>query len=114
MVRVVDRDAEHALAAREQRIDFVYGFHPGKGLRFSASEPVQVLLEKAQRFYDAGVRTFAVLFDDIPSRLAQEKDRKHFNGSLARAEGLWLENILECQTSGPGSLARGRARAVRV
>jgi hyaluronoglucosaminidase len=84
-------------AAQDQRIDFVYGFHPGQGLRFSSPEPVQVLLEKAARFYDAGVRTFAVLFDDIPSRLAHEEDRKHFNRSLARAEGLWLEKILERQ-----------------
>ena len=52
-------------AAQDQRIDFVYGFHPGQGLRFSAPEPVRVLLEKAARFYDAGVRTFAVLFDDV-------------------------------------------------
>src|SRR5262249_29791888 len=84
-------------AAQEQRIDFVYAFHPGKGLRFSAPEPVEVLLEKAARFHDAGVRTFAVLFDDIPSRLSHAADRKHFNGSLARAEGLWLEKILERQ-----------------
>src|SRR5215467_12379264 len=56
-------------AAQEHRIDFVYAFHPGKGLRFSVPETVQVLLEKAARFYDAGVRTFAVLFDDIFSRL---------------------------------------------
>jgi hyaluronoglucosaminidase len=84
-------------AAQDERIDFVYGFHPGKGLRFSAEEPVQVLLEKAARFYDAGVRTFAVLFDDIPSRLEHAADRKLFNGSLARAEGVWLEKILERQ-----------------
>jgi hyaluronoglucosaminidase len=84
-------------AAQEQRIDFVYAFHPGKGLRFSAPEPVQALLGKAARFHDAGVRTFAVLFDDIPSRLRYAEDRKHFNGSLARAEGLWLETILERQ-----------------
>jgi hyaluronoglucosaminidase len=84
-------------AAQEQRIDFVYAFHPGKGLRFHASEPVEVLLKKAARFHDAGVRTFAVLFDDIPSRLRYAEDRKHFKGSLARAEGLWLEKILERQ-----------------
>jgi hyaluronoglucosaminidase len=84
-------------AAQGERIDFVYGFHPGKGLRFSAAEPVQVLLEKAARFYDAGVRTFAVLFDDIPSRLVHAADRKVFKGSLARAEALWLEKILERQ-----------------
>lgn len=84
-------------AAQEQRIDFAYAFHPGKGLRFSAAEPAHALLEKAARFYDAGVRTFAVLFDDIPSCLRYVEDQKHFNGSLAKAEGLWLEKILEQQ-----------------
>lgn len=43
------------------------------------------------------MRTFAVLFDDIPSRLKHAEDRKRFNGSLAQAEGLWLEKILERQ-----------------
>ena len=80
-------------AAQRHRIDFVYGFHPGEGLCFSAGEPVRILLKKAQRFYDVGVRTFAVLFDDIPSRLTHAKDRSHFQSSLARAEGEWLSNI---------------------
>jgi hyaluronoglucosaminidase len=84
-------------AARRHRIDFVYGFHPGEGLRFSADEPVRILLKKAQRFYDAGVRTFAVLFDDIPSRLVHEIDRKRFQNSLAAAEGAWLRRIIESQ-----------------
>jgi hyaluronoglucosaminidase len=79
--------------ARRHRIDFVYGFHPGKGLGFSSDKPVSILLRKAQRFFDAGVRTFAVLFDDIPSLLEQAGDRKQFNGSLARAEGTWLQMI---------------------
>jgi hyaluronoglucosaminidase len=79
--------------AHRHRIDFVYGFHPGKGLCFTTNEPVSLLLDKAQRFFDAGVRTFAVLFDDIPSRLEQARDRKEFKGSLARAEGTWLQMI---------------------
>jgi hyaluronoglucosaminidase len=74
-------------AAQRHRIDFVYGFHPGEGLCFSADEQVRILLKKARRFYDAGVRAFAVLFDDIPSRLAHEIDRKRFKNSLAAAEG---------------------------
>jgi hyaluronoglucosaminidase len=40
--------------AKEQDIDFVYAFHPGKGLRFSDDKPVRTLLAKAGRFYDAG------------------------------------------------------------
>jgi hyaluronoglucosaminidase len=87
-------------AAQRHRIDFVYGFHPGEGLCFSADEPVRILLKKARRFYDAGVRTFAVLFDDIPSRLAHEIDRKRFKNSLAAAEGAWLRRIIESQPAG--------------
>ncbi|MPZ76887.1 MAG: hypothetical protein GEU77_10200 [Deltaproteobacteria bacterium] len=83
--------------AQKRNVDFVYGFHPGKGLSFSADQPVRILLAKAQRFYDAGVRTFAVLFDDIPSRLAHAADRKQFKNSLARAEGTWLADIVARQ-----------------
>ena len=78
-------------------IDFVYGFHPGEGLCFSEDEPVRILLRKAERFYHAGVRTFAVLFDDIPSRLARAPDRQAYGDSLARAEGAWLGKILARQ-----------------
>ncbi len=80
-------------AAQRKRIDFVYGFHPGAGLCFSDPDAIQILLRKARRFYDAGVRTFAVLFDDIPSRLAHARDRRSFKNSLARAEGTWLAEI---------------------
>ena len=85
--------------AQARRIDFVYGFHPGQGLCFSDKRPVRTLLAKARQFYDAGVRTFAVLFDDIPSKLEFDRDRKHFRQSLARAEGSWLEEI---QATQPG------------
>jgi len=81
-------------AAQRNRIDFVYGFHPGEGLYFGDDRAVGILLRKAQRFYDAGVRAFAVLFDDIPSRLSDPRDRRAFKNSLARAEGTWVANIL--------------------
>jgi hyaluronoglucosaminidase len=87
------------LRAHRHRIDFVYGFHPGKGLCFGAGEPIRLLLKKAQRFHDSGVRTFAVLFDDIPSRLEHAGDRKRFKTSLARAEGTWLQEIQSRQPS---------------
>lgn len=85
--------------AQKHGIDFVYGFHPGEGLRFADRAPIQILIDKARRFYDAGVRTFAVLFDDIPSRLTHAADRRAFAGSLARAEGLWLGEIHARQPS---------------
>jgi hyaluronoglucosaminidase len=85
--------------AEQHRIEFVYAFHPGKGLCFSDPKPLQLLLEKATRFYDAGVQNFAILFDDIPSRLEHGADRRRFDGSLARAEGVWLKEILQRQPS---------------
>lgn len=83
--------------ARRYHVDFVYGFHPGKGLCFTAQDPLDRLFTKATRFYEAGVRTFAILFDDIPSRLEHTEDQKEFDGSLAKAEGIWLKNILAHQ-----------------
>jgi hyaluronoglucosaminidase len=83
--------------AHKSRIEFVYGFHPGAGLCFSEERPIGILLEKAQRFYDAGVRTFAVLFDDIPSCLTLRRDRETFNDSLAAAEALWLNRLIAAQ-----------------
>ncbi len=83
--------------AAKHNVDFVYGFHPGKGLHFGAAEPVGWLLAKAQGLYEVGVRTFAVLFDDIPSRLDFSEDKKLFNGSLAKAQGLWLKTLLNQQ-----------------
>jgi hyaluronoglucosaminidase len=79
--------------AQSNNIDFVYSFHPGEGLGFSERKPVEILVDKAKRFYDVGVRTFAVLFDDIPSRLVRARDRRAFGNSLARAEGFWLAQI---------------------
>lgn len=98
------RDAWRALAgliadAHRRRIDFVYGFHPGAGLRLGDAAPVKTLLAKAARFHAEGVRTFAVLFDDIPSRLEHAADRRRFGNSLARAEGRWLAEILARQPS---------------
>jgi hyaluronoglucosaminidase len=83
--------------AQRSKIDFVYGFHPGEGLCFSDEKPIRILLKKAQRFHDAGVRTFAVLFDDIPSHLNHAKDRRRFKDSLAAAEGTFLSRIIEAQ-----------------
>jgi len=84
-------------AAQRTQIDFVYGFHPGEGLFFGDERAVRILLRKAQRFYDAGVRTFAVLFDDIPSSLSDARDRRAFKNSLARAEGAWMAKIIAAQ-----------------
>ena len=83
--------------AHKDGIDFVYGFHPGEGLCFSDDQPIDILLRKARRFYDVGVKNFAVLFDDIPSRLTYERDRRDFKNSLAAAEATWMQKLIAAQ-----------------
>lgn len=84
--------------AQKDQIDFAYGFHPGKGLLFAAEEPIGRLLAKAQGFYDAGVRTFSILFDDIPSRLEHIADQRTYAQSLAKAEAVWVKRVFERQS----------------
>ncbi|HSK29771.1 MAG TPA: beta-N-acetylglucosaminidase domain-containing protein, partial [Candidatus Limnocylindria bacterium] len=91
-------------AAQKNHIDFVYGFHPGEGLYFSDDRAVKILLRKARRFYDAGVRTFALLFDDIPSRLSDPRDQRAFKNSLARAEATWMAKIIAAQPASWGAV----------
>lgn len=80
--------------ARRRRIEFIYAFHPGRRLRFSAPQPVARLRDKARRLYEAGVQAFAVLFDDIPSRLVFPADRKRYGRSLALAEADWMGRVV--------------------
>ena len=68
---------------------------------------MRVLLDKAARLHDRGVRTFAVLFDDIPSHLTDAGDVKKFDGSLAKAESLWLEAVLEAAALRTGTRSGG-------
>ena len=59
--------------AQARRIDFVYGFHPGKGLCFSDKTPVRTLLAKAQPILRRGRKNVCrpVRRHTVQSRLRQ-------------------------------------------
>lgn len=51
-------------AASQNMVDFVWAIHPGQDIKWNDDDR-RALLEKFQRMYDLGVRSFAVFFDDI-------------------------------------------------
>lgn len=56
--------SELAEASRKARVDFVWGIHPGKDIKWN-EEDYHNLLNKFEMMYALGVRSFAIHFDDI-------------------------------------------------
>ena len=71
-------------ACGDRGVDFFYGIAPGLTIRYSNSDEMGQLHERFRQLVEAGCRSFAILFDDIPDEMA-EADRASF-GSLAKAQ----------------------------
>jgi hypothetical protein len=67
-----------------RELRFVYGIGPGLDIRYSDSSELARLYARVEQMTDAGCRHVAVLFDDVPDRMARE-DRERF-GALAPAQ----------------------------
>ena len=50
--------------AHENQVDFVWAIHPGKDIKWNATDS-NAVVKKFEMMYDLGVRSFAVFFDDI-------------------------------------------------
>ncbi|MFZ7946933.1 beta-N-acetylglucosaminidase domain-containing protein [Neobacillus sp. 19] len=65
------RMEELITAAKRNKVDFVFALSPGIDIRFdgqSGEDDFQALLTKSESLYDMGVRSFAILFDDIGNK----------------------------------------------
>ena len=51
-------------AAHKNKVQFVWAIHPGGDIKWNKTDSVNVV-EKLEKMYALGVRTFAVFFDDI-------------------------------------------------
>lgn len=58
-------------------VRFVYAIAPGLDMTYSSDHEFQLLLCKLKQVFDLGVRSFSLLFDDIPEKLC-EGDSKMF------------------------------------
>jgi hypothetical protein len=72
------RLTELAAAARESGMRFVCALAPGLSMRYADGAEHDALAAKALQLADAGVTSFALLFDDVPGDLADPGDVARF------------------------------------
>jgi hyaluronoglucosaminidase len=76
---------ELADRAAERHVDFVYSLSPGADICHTGDEDYHLLTAKTQALYDAGVRSFALFFDDIAAELSCPSDRARFGADPSPA-----------------------------
>ncbi|MGO4595703.1 protein O-GlcNAcase [Leifsonia sp. 2TAF2] len=94
-------------AASERGVTFVYAISPGLSMRFEDDAEHEALAAKCRQLLDAGIRSFALLFDDVPMDEPEALGRAH-GDAAARFERAFLrpagieEPILLCPTDYAG------------
>lgn len=77
----------------QRNIKFSYCIAPGLSIVYSSDKHVDALYNKLNQLYQAGVKHFGILFDDVP-RTMNEQDQKAFP-SLATAQAHVANEIAE-------------------
>ncbi|MEV8213452.1 protein O-GlcNAcase [Leifsonia sp. NPDC077715] len=96
--------------AAARGVRFVYAISPGLSMRFHEDGEHEALACKCRQLLDAGIRSFALLFDDVPMDDPEALGRAHgavaarFRESFLRPAGI-DEPVLFCPTDYAG-LAR--------
>lgn len=69
-------------ACRQRNLRFIYALSPGLDIRYSNGSDVEQLQRRFEQLLGLGVQDFALLFDDIPDRMAAE-DQKRWDSFAA-------------------------------
>lgn len=83
--RTLERLGQSARLAADLGIDFCYAISPGLSIAFASADEFALLTAKLRAFYDAGVRAFSLLLDDIPPVFHHAEDRRRY-GTYAEAQ----------------------------
>ncbi|NLA76690.1 MAG: hypothetical protein GX851_02470 [Clostridiales bacterium] len=68
--------------ARSAYIDFHYCIAPGLSMKYCSDEDFDALMKKTVQLYNAGVRGFGLLLDDIPEKLFFPEDEARFSETV--------------------------------
>jgi protein O-GlcNAcase / histone acetyltransferase len=71
-------------SCNRQQLNFLYGLSPGLDIRFSDESERELIKARFEQMMKAGVRHFALLFDDLPGQMS-DSDHRAFD-SLASAQ----------------------------
>jgi hyaluronoglucosaminidase len=88
----MSRMSELIETSKKNKVDFVFAISPGIDIRFdgdAGEEDFQALINKCQSLYDMGVRSFAILFDDISNKdgIKQATLLNRFNEEFVKVKG---------------------------
>ncbi len=86
--------SELAGACTDSGILFRYALSPGLSITYSDRAEKQRLVDKLLKLSDRGIKAFCLFLDDIPPRLAGERDREAF-ASLASAQADLVNGVAE-------------------
>ena len=81
--------------ARRAKVHFVYALSPGLDVCYACEDDRRAVKRKLRQLARAGVKRFALFFDDAPIRLSHPEDVERYGGN------------------GPDALARAQAELVR-
>lgn len=85
------RIGELAAEAAAQHVHFCYALSPALSMRFTDDAEHEALAAKAEQLWQAGIRSFALLFDDVPTELTDPADVAVFGadaGGSGAAHGM--------------------------
>lgn len=74
-----------AALCKEKFVKFHYCIAPGLSMKYSSDEDFDKLTCKAEQLYNAGIRNFGLLLDDIPEDLWFDEDKAVFSGEAVNA-----------------------------
>lgn len=113
---IMDLFAETIATAQASGVAFCYAISFGDPMIYSSPADFEKITAKFRAFYDRGVRSFSILFDDIDREPAYEADRQRY-GTCAAAHVdvcnrlyAWLQALdAGCSLSMCPTLYHGRA-----
>lgn len=74
-----------ARAARQARVRFVWAVSPALDVCYTCADDRRALLRKLRQLVRAGVRRFAIFFDDVPEGLTAPGDIERYGGKTGPA-----------------------------
>ena len=83
--------SELADFCKEYFVDFYFCIAPGLSMKYSEDADFEKLACKAHQLYNAGIRNFGLLLDDIPENLYYDSDKAAFGSEAVNAH-IYLAN----------------------
>jgi beta-N-acetylglucosaminidase-like protein len=90
-VAELDRLAELVRVAEHHHVELAWAVAPGLSINFGEEAELIALFRKAEQLYGIGVRSFQLLWDDIPEHLLAE-DAGTLHARVTNRFAAWLRN----------------------